>query len=247
MSIKTAIHCCGIMALLMNALTDDAAWSQATGARAPKSQESSEVRSSQSLRSLLGLPAQPATMTAQATADGATLDELEDPLLIPAQPTHDALPRTDAIAPLAPRYAFQDTLREQTQQQMENFMRPISEISLDIRESDVRLPRDRSTELQDYVTHDWTLVNSPELAVWWAAPNIRYGQLYFEDVALERYGQTCGPHKQVTASAAHLFCSIWAVPFQMWTAPAGSCDTPLGYCRPGSCTDLQRQRFILWR
>jgi hypothetical protein len=175
------------------------------------------------------------------------LDELEDPLLIPADANTGTLPASRLMAPVTARYSFQDTLREQTQQQLTNFMRPMSEVSIDIREPNVRLPRDRSVELQNYVTHDWTVTNAPELAVWWAAPNIRYGQLYFENVALERYGQTCNPYKQVYASAAHFFCSVWAVPFQMWSAPAGSCDTPLGYCRPGSATDLQRQRFILWR
>lgn len=237
MPTKTAIYCCGFMALLLNILLGGFV----------AAQESAEARSSQSLRNLLGLPAQPAVTGKTAESESDPLAELEDPLLIPADSNQGLLPDARAIAPLAPRYEFQDTLREQTQQQLQNFMRPISEVSLDIRELEVRLPRDRSSELQNYVTHDWTMINAPELAVWWAAPNIRYGQLYFEDVALERYGQTCGPHKQVTASAAHLFCSVWAVPFQMWAAPAGSCDTPLGYCRPGSCTDLYRQRFILWR
>ncbi|MCE2792358.1 MAG: hypothetical protein ACK56J_06275 [Planctomycetota bacterium] len=237
MSTGNAFQRCGTIALLLTLVLGG--WTFA--------QDSKHSRSSQSLRSLLGLPGQTSESNANSAQGEAQVDELEDPLLIPANANRDSLPSTRAIAPLAPRYEFQDTLRSQTQQQLENFMRPISEVSLDIREADVRLPRDRSSELQNYVTTDWTMTNSPELAVWWAAPNIRYGQLYFENVALERYGQTCGPYKEVTASAAHLFCSVWGVPFQMWTAPAGSCDTPLGYCRPGSNTDLYRQRFILWR
>lgn len=210
-------------------------------------QETTEPRTSQSLRSLLGLPAQPAVDSAAPRVASNTFDQLEEPLLVPITSDRNALPSTLFSAAPAMRYEFQDTMREQTRQQLNNFMRPMSEVSIDIREPNVRLPRDRSTELQNYVMNDWTVTGAPELAVWWAAPNIRYGQLYFENVALERYGQTCGPYKQVAASAAHLFCSVWAVPFQMWTAPAGSCDTPLGYCRPGSATDLQRQRFILWR
>lgn len=210
-------------------------------------QENSSSRSSESLRSLLGLPQQKAATQPALEDESDPLAELDQPLVIPASSLRGNLPGSLGAAPLTPRFEFQDTMRQQTQQQLNNFMRPMSQVSIDIREPNVRLPRDRSTELQNYVMNDWTVTGSPELAYWWAAPDIRYGQLYFENVALERYGQTCGPHKQVFASAGHLFCSVWAVPFQMWTAPAGSCDTPLGYCRPGSATGLYRQRFILWR
>ena len=210
-------------------------------------QENPSARSSDSLRSLLGLPQQKAATQPAREVERDPLTELDEPLVIPASSLKGSLPSSLGAAPLTPRFEAQDTMRQQTQQQFNNFMRPMSELSIDIRETNVRLPRDRSTELQNYVLNDWTVTASPELAYWWAAPNIRYGQLYFENVALERYGQTCGPYKQVFASAGHLFCSVWAVPFQMWTAPAGSCDTPLGYCRPGSATGLYRQRFILWR
>lgn len=210
-------------------------------------QENSSSRSSDSLRSLLGLPQQKAVAQPAFEIEQDPLSELDEPLVIPASAPRGTFPGSLGAAALSPRFETQDAMRAQTQQQLNNFMRPISQVSLDIREANVRLPRDRSTELQNYVMNDWTVTGSPELAYWWAAPDIRYGQLYFENVALERYGQTCGPYKQVFASAGHLFCSVWAVPFQMWTAPAGSCDTPLGYCRPGSATGLYRQRFILWR
>jgi hypothetical protein len=210
-------------------------------------QENSSSRSSDSLRLLLGLPQPKAVAQPAIEIEQDPLSELDEPLVIPASAPRGSLPSSLGAAPLSPRFETQDSMREQTQQQLNNFMRPMSEVSIDIRETNVRLPRDRSTELQNYVMNDWTVTGSPELAFWWAAPDIRYGQLYFENVALERYGQTCGPYKQVFASAGHLFCSVWAVPFQMWTAPAGSCDTPLGYCRPGSATGLYRQRFILWR
>lgn len=212
-------------------------------------QEPSKSRSASddSLRSLLGLPAQQAKRQPAPELERESLAELDEPLVIPASAPRGSLPGSLSAAPLAPRFESQEAMRQQTQQQLTSFMRPISEVSIDIREANVRLPRDRSTELQNYVMNDWTVTGSPELAYWWAAPDIRYGQLYFENVALERYGQTCGPYKQVYASAGHLFCSVWAVPFQMLTAPVGSCDTPLGYCRPGSATGLYRQRFILWR
>ncbi|MFM7740041.1 MAG: hypothetical protein ACKO9H_11615, partial [Planctomycetota bacterium] len=147
-------------------------------------QENSSSRSSESLRSLLGLPQQKAAPQPALAVERDPLSELDEPLVIPASSLRGNLPSSLSAAPLTPRFESQDTMRQQTQQQLNNFMRPMSEVSIDIRETNVRLPLDRSTELQNYVLNDWTVTNSPELAYWWAAPNIRYGQLYFENVAL---------------------------------------------------------------
>lgn len=78
----------------------------------------------------------------------------------------------------------------------------------------------------------------------WTAPDIKYQPLYFEDVRLERYGQTAGPVKEVVQSAAHfLGCSL-ILPLNMMHEPAQSCDTPLGYCRPGNVNPYITKR--LW-
>lgn len=198
-------------------------------------QQRNVIQTSSSLRELLGLPNhhEPQTTNLPSAIEGEEfwqepMPAVEAPRVPPALP--------DPSIPL-------DTEPDQS----DYFMRPIREISIDIRISQGRQPDDRSGELQNYVFSDWTVSKMPEMAYLWQAPDIRYGQLYFEDVALERYGQTCGRYRQVYGSGAHFFCSLLSMPWEMMFAPAGSCDTPLGYCRPGNCTRLYRQRFIVPR
>ena len=128
-----------------------------------------------------------------------------------------------------------------------DLMRPITEVSIDIRHSDKKIPFDRSVELQNYVTRDWTSFAMPELAFLWQSPDIRYQQLYFENVSLERYGQTVAPYRQVYRSGAHFFCSVVLLPYHMIVDPSKSCDTPLGYCRPGNNVPWVHQRQLFPR
>lgn len=128
-----------------------------------------------------------------------------------------------------------------------DLMRPITEVSIDIRHSDKKIPFDRSVELQNYVTPDWTSLAMPEMAFMWQSPDIRYQQLYFENVPLERYGQTVTPYRQVYRSGAHFFCSVVFLPYHMIVDPSKSCDTPLGYCRPGNDVPWVHQRQLFPR
>jgi hypothetical protein len=59
--------------------------------------------------------------------------------------------------------------------------------------------------------------------------------LYFEEVALERYGHTCGPFCQPVFSGAHFFMNIAIMPYRMGINPPKECRYALGYYRPGSC------------
>jgi hypothetical protein len=59
--------------------------------------------------------------------------------------------------------------------------------------------------------------------------------LYFEEVALERYGHSVGPIKQPFVSGAHFFGSLIALPYNMGIHPPNECQYALGYYRPGSC------------
>ena len=76
----------------------------------------------------------------------------------------------------------------------------------------------------------------------WAAPNIKHNPLYFEDVALERYGQTKGLFRQPVASGLHFLKSAAFLPYHSIYDPVHSCDGPLGYCRPGSHVNCVSQR-----
>ncbi|QDT14656.1 hypothetical protein [Alienimonas californiensis] len=68
----------------------------------------------------------------------------------------------------------------------------------------------------------------------WAAPNITYNPLYFQDVNLERYGHHHGV-LQPAASVGKFGVQLIGLPYQMALDPPHKCETPLGYYRPGDC------------
>lgn len=106
------------------------------------------------------------------------------------------------------------------------------EIKLDVRDNGKRTPEDRSKELSTFGGPANRPASNKVFA--WAAPDIRYQPLYFEDVPLERYGQTLPAYRQSARSTLHFFKSFILLPHQMRHDPPGSCDYPLGFCRPGN-------------
>ena len=68
----------------------------------------------------------------------------------------------------------------------------------------------------------------------WAASNITYNPLYFQDVSLERYGHNHGLLQPVV-SVAKFGGQVIGLPYQMALDPPCKCETPLGYYRPGDC------------
>lgn len=69
----------------------------------------------------------------------------------------------------------------------------------------------------------------------WKASSLCHKPLYFEDVELERYGQTCSPLFQPIISAAKFYLTLPILPYMMGLEPPLECIYPLGYYRPGSC------------
>lgn len=111
----------------------------------------------------------------------------------------------------------------------------IQETRIDIRETNKVVPKDRSDELTSGSNvSDWNQFSPSPTVFAWAAPDIRYQPLYFEDVALERYGQSSGLLSQPVRSGVNFFKSFVSLPNQMRHDKPGSCDHPLGFCRPGS-------------
>ena len=68
----------------------------------------------------------------------------------------------------------------------------------------------------------------------WAASNIAYNPLYFQDVGLERYGHNHGVF-QPAVSAGKFAVQLIGLPYQMTLDPPCKCVSPLGYYRPGDC------------
>ncbi len=123
--------------------------------------------------------------------------------------------------------------------------RPISDIGIDIATADKRLPRDRSVSdiAPDSVPWD-SIVFAPRVYEW-DSPNIYYRKLYFEDVAVERYGQVPpGLLRQGFRVTVHWGGTLLALPLNMRLDPYYDCDTPLGYCRPGDCVPPTYQKYL---
>lgn len=126
----------------------------------------------------------------------------------------------------------------------DKLFRPITAVNIDILPGAGKRPTDRAGDLANYNTRDWSNFEPVSLAYLWEAPDIRYQPLYFEDIALERYGQTCNPVRQVAQSATHFGVSFLTLPYHLMIDPSWNCDTNYGYCRPGSDTPFVLQRFI---
>ena len=69
----------------------------------------------------------------------------------------------------------------------------------------------------------------------WKASGLCHKPLYFEEVALERYGHSMTPLVQDVVSGAHFFATIPALPYAMALCPPDECQYALGYYRPGDC------------
>ena len=122
----------------------------------------------------------------------------------------------------------------------------IREISIDPRIPSEKIPDDRSYMLSQKFSRGWGEFEAIGKNYRWQAPCIRYQPLYFEDVALERYGQCRSGFVQALASSGHFFKSAALLPFHLRHDPPYSCEYPLGYCRPGNCAPETQQRHS-WR
>ena len=137
--------------------------------------------------------------------------------------------------PIVPQRLSDDRIRENWPKHS------LATISLSLAESG-RVPEDRSNLLQGFGRVE--PVSDTVKVFAWEAPSIRHQPLYFEDVALERYGQTLPDYRQSVRSAIHFGTALTGLAFQMHETPPRSCDSPLGYCRPGSCVPQTTQRHF---
>lgn len=122
--------------------------------------------------------------------------------------------------------------------------RTITEIRTTVKDESAMVPPDNSYLLMEKAGPDWFMAPSGDKVFAWVAPNIHYQPLYFQNVALERYGQTCGGLKQSAASGFHFFTSFCRLPIAVIVDRPHSCEYPLGYCRPGNPTPMTFQKLL---
>jgi hypothetical protein len=114
-------------------------------------------------------------------------------------------------------------------------------ITTDIKLRDESLPADYTQRIFEEKESD-----QPSAALsyfYWDAPEIWYHPLYFDDVPLERYGQTPCPKLQPFLSAAHFFGNVPLLPYKMGIDSPFGYVTNLGYYRPGSPTPCIGRRL----
>ena len=78
----------------------------------------------------------------------------------------------------------------------------------------------------------------------WKASALSTQAAYFEDVQLERYGNTivC-PALQPVVSGAKFFATIPLLPYKMGVTPPHECVYTLGHRRPGNCAPYMVEPF----
>ena len=109
----------------------------------------------------------------------------------------------------------------------------MQEVRTDVRDFSETIPKDESYALGQNPAGAYFQPKSSKTFAW-VAPKIRYQPLYFEDASLERYGQTKGLVKQPIVSTFEFLRDGALLPFNASKDCPKSCDTPLGFGRPGS-------------
>ena len=122
---------------------------------------------------------------------------------------------------------------------------PMATLSIDVRDFHDEKPADESLKFTDQSIENWSTFAPQPATFAWAAPNIRYQPLYFENVPLERYGQTRSCLAEVAYGGIHFYRSLTLLPYHAAFDHPRSCDYPLGFCRPGNPTNKVRQ-FQWW-
>ncbi len=76
----------------------------------------------------------------------------------------------------------------------------------------------------------------------WTPRNLAHRTLYFDDLPLERWGQSRPPCKQAFCSTVEFVGDAVAVPFR-WPRERHRLHYTLGWARPGSCAPQVKERF----
>lgn len=109
-------------------------------------------------------------------------------------------------------------------------LKPIDQITNNITPQPGEFPRECGLGDSIFEPRAWPLTTFT-----WKASALCHKPLYFEEMALERYGHSTGPLTQPFVSGAHFFLTLPVLPYLMGVDPPCECIYDLGYYRPGSC------------
>ncbi len=108
-------------------------------------------------------------------------------------------------------------------------LKKIGEITDNIVPEGTEFPQECTLGDEPFMSRQWGCVTYH-----WKASGVCHKPLYFQQVAVERYGHTW-PLIQPLVSAANFFGTFPVLPYKMGLSMPNECIYPLGYYRPGSC------------
>ena len=131
--------------------------------------------------------------------------------------------------------------------QLKEWFKPLSEIKTGTYEDDDQLPIDCSENLFTPAseTGGVTAMTAGVSEFHWQPTELGHQPLYFDDVPLERYGQSRHPLIQPVVSGARFFLTFPVIPYKIGIDRTHDCISTLGYHRPGTCTPCTKQTLPL--
>ena len=161
--------------------------------------------------------------------------------LVPPEPTpstsaaeSDVLPVTDdedGVGALDPCRSVKDG----------SLFKPLGEIKTRIPTKMDRMPPDCSSEFFTASTPTGSNRFGTDLAYHWQPTNFFHMPTYFDDVPLERYGQTANECLQPFLSGTRFFLQVPILPYKMGVNPPHECISTLGHRPPGDCVPCIKQ------
>ncbi|MHB8864881.1 MAG: hypothetical protein ACYC6N_20940 [Pirellulaceae bacterium] len=153
-----------------------------------------------------------------------------------------AQPSPDPAMPPSRRQAYRSSASKEP---IELGLQPLSAKMPDIKLRAGLRPADVSQDVIDSREVPSTVFRGDEwlpIQYSWVASDLRHRPLYFEDVMLERHGQTRRPLVQPWASGARFFLTFPVLPYAMTVNPPCRAQSTLGHYRPGRIAPLLLQR-----
>lgn len=125
--------------------------------------------------------------------------------------------------------------------QLSGLFKPIADIRTQLERDDKRLPPDCSSAFFASQTV-WNRNRSPKVYTW-QPTDFFHMPLYFDDVPLERYGQSKHPLLQPVYSGARFLAQVPAIPYKMAIDCPHDCITTLGHRPAGTCAPCVKQKL----
>ena len=146
------------------------------------------------------------------------------------KPSYAQEPLLDELPPIDPCEAVEG----------ESLFKPIGEIRLHLPDDGKRLPPDCSQLFSEARDGNYRRFDT-NFCFHWEPTNFLRRPVYFDDVPLERYGQSKSELLQPGISASRFVLSTPMLPYRMALDPPWRCVSNLGHRPPGDCVPCIKQ------